>query len=171
MRDDASVDSMLDAMLAQCGPLATKLMERAIDLTQKAGSVPDLVDKLYHNVLMSELRLRHEQEPSRQVDGPMPPIVTPLEDSDNRYLSIYFAEQVPLSLAGFLYAKGEPDAIPVTCMLGRDADSTATTTGSWVGALHGESGLPKEWVETVCKANINEIDIRRLAEQLAERSK
>ena len=26
-------------------------------------------------------------------------------------------------------------------MLGQDADSTATTVGSWAGALHGESGL------------------------------
>jgi hypothetical protein len=168
MRDNASVDSMLDAMMAQCGPLGQKLMERAIDLTKKAKDVPDLMNRLYHNVLMPELRLRHEQEPSREVDGPMPPVLEPLEDSDERYLSSYFAEQVPLSLAGFLYAKGEPDAIPVTCMLGRDADSTATTTGSWVGALHGESGLPEEWVDTVYKANVNEIDIRKLAERLAE---
>ena len=51
-------------------------------------------------------------------------------------------------------------------MLGQDADSTATTVGSWVGALHGESGLPKEWVDTVCQANIREIDIRDLAEKL-----
>ena len=51
-------------------------------------------------------------------------------------------------------------------MIGRDADSTATNVGSWVGALHGESGLPKEWVEMVCEVNIREIDIRGLAEKL-----
>jgi ADP-ribosylglycohydrolase len=165
MRDNASIDSMLDAMMAQCRPLGQKLMERAIDLTKKSSSVPDLVNRLYHNVLMPDLR--DEQEPPREVDAPVPPVMEPLEDSDERYLSSYFAEQVPLSLAGFLYAKGEPDAIPVTCMLGRDADSTATTTGSWVGAMQGESGLPEEWVETVYEANINEVDIRKLAEQLA----
>lgn len=31
----------------------------------------------------------------------------------------------------------------------------------------GESGLPKEWIDTVCQANIREIDIRGLAEKLA----
>jgi ADP-ribosylglycohydrolase len=53
-------------------------------------------------------------------------------------------------------------------MIGRDADSTATTVGSWVGALHGESGLPAGWVETVCRVNRREIDIRGLAEQLVD---
>lgn len=58
-------------------------------------------------------------------------------------------------------------SIPATVMFGRDADSTATTVGGWVGALHGESGLPKEWVDTVCEVNAREIDIRGLAERLA----
>ncbi len=49
---------------------------------------------------------------------------------------------------------------------GRDADSIATTVGSWVGALNGESGLPTDWVETVCRVNLVEIDIRKLAEDL-----
>jgi ADP-ribosylglycohydrolase len=52
--------------------------------------------------------------------------------------------------------------------LGRDCDSTATTVGAWVGALHGESGLPKEWVDPVCEVNTPEIDIRGLATQLIE---
>jgi ADP-ribosylglycohydrolase len=42
-------------------------------------------------------------------------------------------------------------------MLGHDADSTATMIGSWVGALHGESGLPREWVDTVCQVNIRRL--------------
>jgi ADP-ribosylglycohydrolase len=53
-------------------------------------------------------------------------------------------------------------------MLGRDADSTSTTVGSWVGALHGESGLPVAWVDKVCEVNRDEIDIRGLAEQLVD---
>jgi len=71
-------------------------------------------------------------------------------------------------VAAFLFSKGEPRTIPICCMLGRDCDSTATTVGAWVGALHGESGLPQEWIETVCAVNVNEIDIRGLAEQLME---
>ena len=54
----------------------------------------------------------------------------------------------------------------MTVMMGRDCDSTATTVGSWVGALHGESGLPPDWVETVCRVNAPEIEIQGLAEAL-----
>jgi len=51
-------------------------------------------------------------------------------------------------------------------MIGRDADSIATTVGSWVGALQGLSSLPKEWSDTVCEVNMKEIDIHALAEKL-----
>jgi hypothetical protein len=156
---------MVDAILQQSGPLATRLLERAINVAQDSKNVPELVDRLYHNVLMPPIRSDHE--PSREVDGPMPPVIEPLEDSEGAYASCFFAEQVPISIAAFVYGKGDPRvAIPVTCMIGRDADSTATTVGSWVGALHGESGLPGEWVDTVCQVNMGEIDIRGLAEEL-----
>ena len=104
--------------------------------------------------------------PAIQHLGPMPRHHEPVEDTDEKYLTCYFAEQVPLAVAAFVYGEGEPRAIPYCCMIGRDADSTSTTVGSWVGALHGESGLPQEWVETVCAVNVHEIDIRGLAEQL-----
>ena len=168
MRDGATVDSVIHTMLAQCGPLAHQLIQRAIDITERARSFDELVDALYHTILMPELELCHEQEPPRAVDGPLPPIRQPLDDSDSMYMSSFYAEQVPLAVAGFVWGKGDPRvSIPATVMLGRDADSTATTVGAWVGALHGESGLPAEWVETVCQANIREIDIRALAEKLA----
>jgi len=167
MRDGATVDSMIETMLAQCGPLARKLIERAIDITERARGFDNLADTLYNNALMPELKDRHVKEPPRAADGPMPPTLEPLPDTDEKYMSSFYAEQVPLAIAGFLWGKGDPRvSIPATCMLGRDADSTATTVGSWVGALHGESGLPREWVETVCQANIREIDIRDLAEKL-----
>ena len=154
-------------MLAHCGPLAQKLLQRAIDIGRAANSVPDLADKLYQTALMPELELRHEEEPPRAVDGPLPPRREPLPDSDERYMSSFFAEQAPFAVAAFVYARGDPRvAIPTAVMLGRDCDSTATTVGGWVGALHGESGLPAEWVETVCEVNMQEIDIRGLAEAL-----
>lgn len=118
-------------------------------------------------VLIPESR-GESQEPPKEIDAPIPPIHTPLEDSDTGYASSLHAEQIPFAIAAFVYAKGEPRvAIPTTCMIGRDADSTATTVGSWVGALHGVSGLSKEWVDVVCEVNLREIDIRGLAEQLA----
>jgi ADP-ribosylglycohydrolase len=168
MRDGATVESMIEAMLALSGPLARQLIERAIDITESAKDLDDLINKLYHNVLMPELEDRFEKEPPRELDGPMPSVIEPLDDTDEKYMSSFFAEQVPLAVAGFLWGRGDPRvSLPATCQFGRDADSTATTVGAWVGAVHGESGLPKEWVNTVCEANAEEIDIRGLADALA----
>jgi ADP-ribosylglycohydrolase len=166
MSDRATMETVIEAILAQCGPLATKLLQRAIDIALQAASFDELVDRLYQTVLVPAKNRQNPQEPSREIDGPLPPMYKPLEDSDDRYSSVYYAEQVPLAVAAFVYGQGEPQAIPTCCMLGRDCDSTATTVGAWAGALHGESGLPAEWAETVCAVNVNEIDIRGLAEQL-----
>jgi ADP-ribosylglycohydrolase len=167
MSGEATVDTVIEAMLAQCGPLATKLLQRALDIAGQAASFDELVDRLYHSVLVPPKSEQHPMEPSRAIDGPLPPAYEPLTDSDKYYSSVYYAEQVPLAVAAFVYGRGEPQAIPYCCMLGRDCDSTATTVGAWVGALYGESGLPKDWVETVCTVNVNEIDIRNLAEQMS----
>lgn len=172
LREDASFDSMLAAMLKQCGPLAKQLLERSIDIANEAKDVWDLAERLYNNVLIADHSVApynekvHELDPPTSTDAPMPPSVKPVEYTDKAYATCFFAEQVPLSLAAFVFAKGDVDAIPICCSLGRDCDSTSTSVGAWVGALHGESGLPKEWVDTVCKVNMNEIDIRSLAEQI-----
>jgi ADP-ribosylglycohydrolase len=80
--------------------------------------------------------------------------------------SILFAEQQPLALAAFVYGRGEPErAIPHCVMIGRDCDSTASNLGGWCGGLHGESGLPKKWVETVCEVNRRDCDLRDLGER------
>ncbi len=165
MRDGATVDSMVRAMYRCCGSLGRRLLDRAVDAAAAARSVDDLAERIYATMLMPELDRREIEEPPRDREGPMPPITPPC-DTDERYISSFFAEQVPISLAGFLFGHGEPRCVPVTVMMGRDCDSTATTVGSWVGALHGESGLPRHWVDTVCRVNVDEIDIRGLAEAL-----
>ncbi|MCC7208767.1 MAG: ADP-ribosylglycohydrolase family protein [Anaerolineae bacterium] len=167
MREGATVESVVEAILAPCGPLACKLFERAIAIGRKARNVDDLVAGLYSVALMPELERRHIEEPPRARDAELPPVITPLQDSDEKYMSSFFAEQAPFALAAFIYAKGDPQiAIPACVMLGRDCDSTATTVGSWVGALHGESGLPREWVATVCEVNRPDVDLRDMAERL-----
>jgi len=81
--------------------------------------------------------------------------------------TILFAEQQPLALAAFVFGRGEPDrAIPQCVMIGRDCDSTASNVGGWCGGLHGEAGLPKTWVETVCEVNRRDFDLRDLGEKL-----
>ena len=81
--------------------------------------------------------------------------------------SILFAEQQPLALAAFVFGKGEPERAILQCvMIGRDCDSTASNVGGWCGGLHGESELPKAWVETVCQVNRCDFDLRELGEKL-----
>jgi len=166
IRERASLDSMIDAMFMPCRSLAQNLLERAIDIAHKSKNTWDLIERLYHNALISGDRYKRDQIPPTAADGPMPLFIEPLEYSDNPYSSIYFAEQIPLAIAAFVYAEGEPQAILTACMIGRDADSIATTVGSWVGALQGLSSLPKEWSDTVCEVNMKEIDIHALAEKL-----
>jgi len=168
LREGATADTLVETVLSFCGPLAKALLTRAIEIAEAARSVQDLATRLYDKVLMPPMAFDGGPEPPRAIDAPLPPVIDPLADSDSMYITCYFAEQIPLAMAGFVYALGEPDAIPVTVMLGRDADSTSTTVGSWVGALHGESGLPAEWVGPVCEANLREIDIRALATSLAD---
>lgn len=158
-REDATAESVLEAVLDPCGPLATKLIERAAEIARSSENFDELVDRLYHNVLIGDA--------PTGADEPMPPSLEPVADTDEPYAEWFFAEQVPLAVAAFVFEDGSPAAIPCACMIGRDADSVATSVGSWVGALHGESGLPSEWVEAVCRANMRELDLRSLAEQIS----
>lgn len=171
LKDDATYESMLKSMFAQCGPLATKLLDRAVKIAQSATDVWDLADKLYKEILlpdhsMSPYKEINEFDPPIEADAELPTRVVPVDYTDKPYINCFFAEQIPLAIASFVFSKGSIDAIPVCCTLGRDCDTTATTVGAWVGALHGERGLPVQWVETVCRANMNEIDIRALAEAI-----
>lgn len=161
LREGATYLTVIDTMLTLSGPLARKLLQRAVDIAAASADVWTLAENLYAGVLMQP-----SPEPPRQIDAPVPAVVVPLEYTDEIYQTCYFAEQIPLAIAAFAFAKGEPRAIPVCCSLGRDCDTTATTVGAWVGALRGESGLPKEWVDRVCQANLEVIDIRGLAEKL-----
>jgi ADP-ribosylglycohydrolase len=95
----------------------------------------------------------------------MPPHVEPI-DTDKNYASWLFAEQIPLALAAFVFAKGKIEAIPVCVNFGRDCDTTTTTVGAWVGALNGESRHPKDWVDKVCEVNKRDMDLRDLAERI-----
>lgn len=57
-------------------------------------------------------------------------------------------ETIPATLAIILLSEGDPSlAILRGANFGRDADTIGTMVGGVVGALHGASGLPREWVE------------------------
>ena len=157
--DGATCDTVVDALLRHCGSLARKFLERGIEIGRQATSQDDLIEQLYAAVLVSE-------QP-RWNAAKLPPSVSAPADTDKICTSVLLCEQVPLATAAFVFADGDPaKGIPLTVMIGRDCDTTATTTGSWCGALHGESNLPEAWVETVCNTNLHTIDIRGLAQSL-----
>jgi len=49
---------------------------------------------------------------------------------------------------------------------GGDADSIATNTASWLGAISGESVWPKKWRQNVQEANLIEVDLRKTLDDL-----
>ncbi len=171
LRMGATVQSMMDAMLRVCGPLAQKLLERGVRIGRQARNLDQLIRNLYDTALMPENTVKKDGFPEsaaviKETDGPMPPVHPCVVDTEEKYITNALAEQMPLAAAAFVFAQGSADAITTAAMIGRDADSIATTVGSWVGALVGESGLPKQWVDVVCEVNLVEIDIRGLAESL-----
>jgi ADP-ribosylglycohydrolase len=165
-RDGAGVDSVVAVMRGECGSLGRALLDRAVAAARAATDEDDLIRRIYAEMLMPELEVRDREEPPRDRDGPLPAVRAPIADSDAKYMSSFFAEQVPIALAAFVFARGEARAIPLTCLIGRDCDSTATTVGAWVGALHGEAGLPPEWVQLVLDENVPEIALSPMADAL-----
>ncbi len=161
-RPGATVESVVEAVLEDSGPLARKLFERAVEIARQADRPQELYERLYAHCLVGKC--------STEVDGPMPPAVKPLEDSDKVYSGILFAEQQPLALAYFVFGKGDPRRTVLTAVKGgRDADSIATNSAGWLGALHGESVWPKRWLDGVREANKPRVDLRKIAENLVER--
>ena len=63
-------------------------------------------------------------------------------------------ETIPATFALLFLSEGDPRrAITWAANFGRDADTIACMLGSIVGALHGSSGIPTEWVEKATKAS------------------
>ena len=158
----ATIDSVVDAVLADSGTLARKLFVRAVEIARRAGTALELYERLYAHCLVERC--------STEVDGPMPPRVEPRDYADGFYSGILFAEQQPLALAYFVYGQGDPKRTVLTAVKGgRDADSIATNTASWLGALAGESIWPRDWLDTVQQANLARVDLRQVGGQLVTR--
>jgi len=161
-KEGSTIDSIVDAILADSGPLAQKLFTRAVELARKANNKEQLFELLHQHCLVKEC--------TTDVDGPMPPHVEPIEYTDGPYAGILFAEQQPFALAYFVYGQGDPRKTLLPAVKGgRDADSIATNTASWLGAMSGESVWPADWIETTQKANITRMNLQQAAEDLVQR--
>lgn len=166
LKEGSSIDSIVNTVFEYSGPLATKLFERAIDIARKSKSREELYQNLYANTLVNNGGV------SNDIDGPMPEHVVPEEYVEGRYSSASFAEQQPWALAYFVFGKGDPYQTVVTAAKGgRDSDSIATNTASWLGAMSGIDVWPKEWVEQTQSANLVDFDLKRTCENLIDKSK
>jgi ADP-ribosylglycohydrolase len=155
----ATVDSVVDAVLSDSGPLAKKLFTRAAEIAAAAKDRFSLYEKLYDHCLVKSC--------STEVDGPMPERVAPIDKLDGTYSGILFAEQQPLALAYFIYGQGDPHRTVLTAVKGgRDADSITCNTAAWLGALAGFEIWPKKWRDTVQQANLKRMNLEEVAEAL-----
>jgi len=125
-----------------CGPLPTKLIDRAVTIAREADDHDELVEEMYERALFPEYNSL--KDAPQEVDADLPPSHDPVPYTAERYAAFYNHEQIPLAVAGFVFSEGHPeDSITNTVMLGRDADSTATSVGSWVGASTASPPSPK----------------------------
>lgn len=164
---DATWESMVGAMLRQCGPCATALLNRSIRVAGEASDNWDLARRIYAEMLMHETAGLLEitpVDPPTATDAPLPRVHGHLDYTDDAYTTYFWAEQIPIALAAFVFGKGTPESLPICINIGRDCDTTGTTIGAWLGALHGTKYLPQEWIEQVCSANEKEMNLMDLAE-------
>lgn len=75
------------------------------------------------------------------------------------------------AFASFLFARFGHDAraaLVETASAGGDADTIGAVVGGWVGALHGEEGLPPDLVAGLCPGPFGAAHIKSLARALSE---
>jgi hypothetical protein len=160
LQQGATIESVTETLLQYAGPLARKLLDRAKRIAQTHRDDLDrFVEGIYAEALVAE--------GTGDVDGPMPPPAVPA--SPYRGATILWAEQIPLAYAAVIYGQGDLRRTMTACVsLGRDADSIASTCGSWIGGLVGLKGIPRDWVETIQRVNAAEIDLLARANRLAD---
>ncbi|MEU9845937.1 ADP-ribosylglycohydrolase family protein [Streptomyces sp. NPDC047985] len=79
---------------------------------------------------------------------------------------LHSIEELPVALGMVLVGSGDfRHAVLGSVNYGRDCDSIATMSGAIVGALHGESAVPREWSTEVARAS--RLDLRAPAASLA----
>lgn len=166
LQEGSTIDSIVDIVMKYSGPLAKKLFERTVDIAHKSNSREELYQKLYATALVNK------RVTGTEIDGPMPEHVEPEDYVEGRYSSGSFAEQQPWALAYFVWGQGDPHRTVVTAAMGgRDADSIATNTAAWLGAMSGIDVWPKEWIKQVQSANLVDFDLMQTGEELINKAK
>ena len=166
-KNGASIDSVVNTILDFSGDKARRLFERAVNIALESESA----DKLYENLytLASVANSTHAGD-YNSLEVALPP-VEQIKFTEEMCSSIAFAEQQPWALAYLVYGKGDPEKTLLTAVKGgRDADSIATNTAAWLGALYGLSVWPEKWINAVQRANLVDFDLMKLGEELADKA-
>lgn len=89
---------------------------------------------------------------------------------DGGYNGTLCAEQQPLALAYFVYGQGDLHKTALTAVKGGpDTGSITCNSAAWLGALLGNDIWPKQWRETVQKANLHRMDLEQTAKDLIDK--
>ena len=134
---DASVESVLDTMMAH-GTFDTKrLLAIARDLAAATGNVDTYIEQFYLCYLdRSFPRPREWQWDAEKTVSPTS------------------REVLPLVAGLFALTGGDPaEAIPAAAAAGRDADTIGTVIGGLAGALRGAKALQADWIAQSEAAN------------------
>jgi ADP-ribosylglycohydrolase/uncharacterized protein YegL len=92
--------------------------------------------------------------------------LTPAEAFAHTHNGGFVLESLPAALWAFLSRPDEPEeAIVVAVNGGYDADTVGAMTGALAGAYHGESGLPRRWLDDLEALS----ELRSLADRLHRR--
>lgn len=94
-------------------------------------------------------------------------------EDDRRYSELprtgYVVDTVAAATAEFLRHGADPHwAIRCAVNAGGDSDTIAAIVGAWVGALHGASALPEDWIETLEDGPFGKRHLVSLAEAALE---
>ena len=149
MKPNATLGSIVQAAMDYTDELNRRHIEKAINLAKKHTDPFKFTPFAYKKLLVNWYMWPHPLDPEKE---------------KKRSFSADPLEVVPLALSFFYIAEGDPKmSIIGAANFGRDCDTIAGIAGSIAGAYKGIKAIPKEWVNTVKKAN-PEPDIEKLAQ-------
>ena len=156
------------AVAAACAPGATprSVVDEALSLAR--DGTRDAIEAV------CEVAARHEDfegalKPLREAVAPFDTVGPDYRRPSlgaRRPSRLHSIEELPVALGMLLVGDGDfRRTVLGSVNYGRDCDSIATMSGAIVGALHGESAVPREWSEEVARAS--RLDLRAPAAALA----
>ena len=94
--------------------------------------------------------------------------LTTLDAAENWYSGAYLLETVPTVLHILMHHSSDPEEAIVRAVNDtKDNDTIGAIVGAAVGALHGESALPRRWVDGLLGRTVADVDDRKLFELIA----